>query len=126
MNAARNSTDQEFTNTVSVADALWLHRPEIVQEVHRLRQRFSIKQLCIADVLYHMNPSDAMSFLIVDNELNTQRLPLGQLADKSKRLASALDEQGIGLGDRVGVLMGKSVQLPIVLLALWRLGAVHV
>src|SRR5699024_11521369 len=77
-------------------------------------------------VLCDKHPSDAMAFLIVDNELNTQRLTFGQLADKSKRLASALAEQGIGLGDRVGVLMGKSVQLPIVLLALWRLGAVHV
>ena len=126
MNAAQNSTDQEFTNTVSVADALWLHRPDIVEEVQQLRQRFSIKNLCIADVLCDKHPSDAMAFLIVDNELNTQRLTFGQLADKSKRLASALAEQGIGLGDRVGVLMGKSVQLPIVLLALWRLGAVHV
>src|SRR5699024_12463615 len=85
MNAARNSTDQEFTNTVSVADALWLHRPEIVEEVQQLRQRFSIKNLCIADVLCDKHPSDAMAFLIVDNELNTQRLTFGQLRSEERR-----------------------------------------
>src|SRR5699024_6676377 len=126
MNAAKDSPDHKLTKTVSVADAPWLDRSDIVQEVEQLRQRYSANKLCIADVLCDKHPSDSTAFLIVDKKLHQQRLSFGQLADSSKRLAAALTEQGIGVGDRVGVLMTKSVQLPIVLLALWRLGAVHV
>ena len=126
MNAAKDSPDHKLTKTVSVADAPWLDRSDIVQEVEQLRQRYSANNLCIADVLCDKHPSDSTAFLIVDKKLDQQRLSFGQLADSSKRLAAALTEQGIGVGDRVGVLMTKSVQLPIVLLALWRLGAVHV
>jgi acetyl-CoA synthetase len=42
------------------------------------------------------------------------------------RLAAALAELGVGPGDAVGKLMGKSAELVVTLLAIWRRGAVHV
>ncbi|MBT2271631.1 AMP-binding protein, partial [Rhodococcus qingshengii] len=50
----------------------------------------------------------------------------GELREKSTRLATALAGRGVSHGDRVPVLMTKRVELVVVLLALWRLGAVHV
>ncbi|WP_369973658.1 AMP-binding protein [Prauserella sp. PE36] len=49
-----------------------------------------------------------------------------RLAARSRRVAAVLADKGIGRGDAVGVLMGKSADLPAVLLGIWRLGAVHV
>ncbi len=39
--------------------------------------------------------------------------------------ASALAARGVGRGDAVGVLMGKRSELVVTLLAILRLGAVH-
>ena len=52
-------------------------------------------------------------------------LAYGELADHSKRLATALAELGIERGDTVGVLMGKRSELVIALIAIARLGAVY-
>ena len=61
-----------------------------------------------------------------DGELLTEDLTYGQLADQSRRLATALAARGIGRGDTVGVLMGKRSELVVSLLAIARLGAVYI
>src|SRR5205823_317006 len=50
----------------------------------------------------------------------------GELRESSARLAQGLAGLGVGTGDRVATLMGKSADLVISVLAIWRLGAVHV
>ncbi|MEU5580043.1 AMP-binding protein [Streptomyces huasconensis] len=50
----------------------------------------------------------------------------GELSDRSRRLAASLAAQGIRPGDHVATLMGKSTELVVTLLAIWRLGAVNV
>lgn len=104
----------------------WLGDPEIVQEVEELRHRYSYPDLSIARVLCDAHPSEATAFTGIDLEHPPTALTYGELADRSRRLASVLRERGVARGDRVGVLMGKSLLLPVVLLAIWRLGAVHV
>ncbi|MDL9935421.1 AMP-binding protein [Gordonia sp. ABSL1-1] len=59
-------------------------------------------------------------------ELVVTEVTYGELADASKRFASALADLGVGRGDRVGVLMGKRTELVVSLLALARLGAVYI
>ncbi|MCP3426658.1 AMP-binding protein [Rothia sp. AR01] len=49
----------------------------------------------------------------------------GELAERSRRVASYLAELGVGEGDRVATLMRRSFDLPVVVLAAWRLGAVY-
>ncbi|MGP3533691.1 AMP-binding protein [Microbacterium sp. RD1] len=108
------------------APAPWLRIPEVVADVEALRTRFSDPQLSIAEILCDAHPADATAFVCVDEDFTVERLTFGELSEQSRRLASALRAQGVGEGDRVGVLMAKSRQLPVVLVALWRLGAVHV
>lgn len=68
----------------------------------------------------------ATAFVLVDDDLVATPLTYGELADESRRMAAVLREHGVARGDRVPVLLGKRRELPVTLLALWRLGAVHV
>ncbi|WP_422933277.1 AMP-binding protein [Sinomonas sp. P47F7] len=70
-------------------------------------------------------PADSAAFRIVDRSLEESVLTFGQLARRSRRIATVLHEAGVGPGDRVATLMGKSADLPAVILATWRLGAVY-
>lgn len=82
-----------------------------------------------AHLLVDRHDRNAVAFTTIDvedDELRTVDLTYGELADASKRFATALAEMGVGRGDTVGVLMGKRVELVISLLAIARLGAVYI
>jgi acetyl-CoA synthetase len=49
-----------------------------------------------------------------------------ELGERSMRLAGALQEAGVSPGSRVAVMLPKSPDLLVALVAVWRLGAVHV
>lgn len=53
-------------------------------------------------------------------------LSYGQLGEQSARLAALLCVQGVGLGDRVGVCLNRSLDLVVALLAVWQTGASYV
>ncbi|MDR7276981.1 non-ribosomal peptide synthetase [Catenuloplanes atrovinosus] len=53
-------------------------------------------------------------------------LTYAQADAASNRLASYLIERGVRRGDRVGVAMERSADLPIVFLAIWKAGAAYV
>ena len=53
-------------------------------------------------------------------------LTYGELGRESTRFAAALADLGIGPGDRVAVLMGRSIELVVTLMGIWRRGAVLV
>jgi acetyl-CoA synthetase len=55
-----------------------------------------------------------------------QILTYGDLRERSSKVAGALGELGVGPGDRVAVMLGKSPELLVAALAIWRLGAIHV
>ncbi len=54
------------------------------------------------------------------------QLSYAELRERSTRFAGGLRELGVGVGDRVAVLLPKSPELVVALLGIWRLGAVHV
>ncbi|MFD0440279.1 AMP-binding protein [Streptomyces chartreusis] len=118
--------DGGAASTPAAARAPWRALPDVVAEVEDLRGRFERPGLSVASVLCDEHPPEATAFVLVDEDLGIRQLTFGELSDRSRRLAAALGARGIGAGDRVGVLMGKRRELPVVLLALWRLGAVHV
>ncbi|MET9201169.1 AMP-binding protein [Gordonia sp. NPDC003585] len=83
-----------------------------------------------AHLLVDRHDPTAVAFTTIDvddagNPL-TSDITYGELADQSKRFASALAQMGVGRGDTVGVLMGKRTELVVALLAIARLGAVYI
>jgi acetyl-CoA synthetase len=86
---------------------------------------------CAADLLCDRHAPSAIAYRIVSQDLKTQdlkvqELTFGELRAASERLAAGLAGLGVSPGDRVATLMGKSAEYLVALIAIWRLGAVHV
>jgi acetyl-CoA synthetase len=97
-----------------------------LDRVHQLLDTYSDPHVSLVAVLCDNHPADALAYTIVEPDLSTERLTYGQLREQSERFATALSALGIGPGDRVATLMGKSADYLITLLGIWRVGAVHV
>lgn len=80
----------------------------------------------VARLLCDRHPPQSLALVVVDEDLTTTRYTYGDLAELSCRFAAVLRDRGIGPGDRVATLMGKSADLVTVLLGIWRVGAVYV
>jgi acetyl-CoA synthetase len=103
--------------------------PEVTGDLDGWLTAFGSPNASAADLLCdrHDPERNAFSFpRYVDGRLEVEQLTFGQLRDQSARFAAALRAKGVARGDRVAVLMGKSPQLVVALLGIWRLGAVHV
>ena len=94
--------------------------------VQELLARYSDPAACVADLLCDSHSADAVAFTVVESDGSATTLTYGQLGNLSRRFAAALTELGIGPGDRVATLMGKSTAYLVTLLGIWRVGAVHV
>lgn len=79
-----------------------------------------------ATLLCDRHAADAIAFTVIDETLNGRDVTYGELKLASERVAGALSSLGIGPGDRVATLMGKSEAMIVTLLAIWRVGAVHI
>ena len=71
-------------------------------------------------------PADALAYRVVAPDLTATDLTYGELRQQSEKLAAGFAGLGIRAGDRVATLMGKSAEFLVTLLAIWRIGAVHV
>ncbi len=101
----------------------------VARSVERWMEEYSGDDVDAAEMLVDRHDPEATAFTVVDvddDRLVAQRLTYGAIADRSRRLATALAARGVGRGDRVGVLMGKRAELVVSLVALARLGAVYV
>lgn len=72
------------------------------------------------------HPAEDVAFRFVDDDLHVGDMSYGELATRSRRAAHFLAERGVGPGDRVASLLGKGPDLPVLILGIWRLGAVYV
>ncbi|WP_426227200.1 AMP-binding protein [Pseudarthrobacter sp. DSP2-3-2b1] len=81
---------------------------------------------CAAELLCDGHNPDAVAFTLIEADLSSADITYGQLRECSERGAAALAGLGVGPGDAVATLMGKSADLVVMLLAIWRRGAVHV
>jgi acetyl-CoA synthetase len=96
------------------------------ERVDELAATFGAVDAQVAWLLCDRHPADDVAFTVVDAAGEASVLTFGQLAADSHRYARALQGLGVGPGDRVATLMGKSAELVTVILAIWRLGAVYV
>ena len=96
------------------------------RQVEDLLARFDRPRARAAELLCDRHPADAVAFTVVEPDLSWHDWTFGELGDRSARLATALAGLGAGPGDRIATLLGKSGDLVVTLLAIWRIGAVHV
>ncbi|MEU9020312.1 AMP-binding protein [Actinomadura sp. NPDC048394] len=95
-------------------------------QVVQLLDAFGSPHASAAESLCDRHPPEAVAFTVVEADLTARDVTFGELADASARVAAALADLGVGRGDRVATLMGKSAELVVAILAIWRLGAVQV
>jgi acetyl-CoA synthetase len=77
-------------------------------------------------LLCDRHPREDVALTFVADDLTVSPLTYAELRDRSARLAAVLRRRGVGRGDRVAVLIPKGPGLPVAVVALWRIGAVHV
>ncbi|MYM20920.1 AMP-binding protein [Brevibacterium sp. 5221] len=87
---------------------------------------YSGPDVSAAHLLCDRHDPDTTAFTFVDDELAVTAMSYGELAERSRRLATDLAARGVVAGQRVGVLMTKRPELVVSLVALARLGAVYV
>ncbi|MEH0468648.1 AMP-binding protein [Streptomyces sp. B21-097] len=94
--------------------------------VRELLGLFGAPDACAAELLCDRHPADSVAFTVVEKDLTATDLTYGALRRDSARFAAALADLGVERGDAVATLMGKSADLVVALLGIWRRGAVHV
>jgi acetyl-CoA synthetase len=99
---------------------------DIDNTVDRWLSQYAAPEADVANLLCDRHAPEAVAFRFADEDLSGSTMTYGELADRSRRLATALGDRGVARGNRVAVLMSRRPELVVTLLALWRLGAVHV
>ncbi len=99
---------------------------DTAERVRALLEECSGPEVGAAWLLCDRHPADAVAITLVEEDLSCVELTYGELRAASERTAAALAGLGVGPGDRVATLMGKSRQLLTTMLGTWRLGAVYV
>ncbi|UYM06302.1 AMP-binding protein [Solicola gregarius] len=94
--------------------------------VEEIRDSFWSTDRGAAWTLCDRHPAEATALRVMDESLVLTEVSYGELTETSQHVAGALSSMGVGEGDRVASLMGKSVELVTVLLGIWRTGAVYV
>jgi acetyl-CoA synthetase len=96
------------------------------EEISRLLSICSDPQASTAFLLCDRHDPAAIAFTLMSKDLSCADVSYGVLRAQSERLAAALVARGLRRGDRVATLMGKSLAYLVTVLAIWRVGAVHV
>lgn len=98
----------------------------LTARVQEINAEFADPTMTVSWQMCDRHDPRSVAFTFIDNDLAGSDLTYGALADRSRRIASVLADRGVEPGSRVASLMGKSADLPAVMLAIWRLGAVYV
>ncbi|MCK9869007.1 AMP-binding protein [Nocardiopsis dassonvillei] len=80
----------------------------------------------VAHLLCDRHDPHAIATTEIGPTLEATTLTFGELAQRSRDLATGLADLGVTRGDRVATLIPKGVDLTVTALAVWRLGAVLV
>ena len=99
---------------------------KITQRISELIDKYSNPSNSLQKILCDQYPSNKLAYRIINEKMEETDLSYGELKTQSTLLASGLRKRGIKKGDRIATLMGKSKEYVITLLAIWRIGAVHV
>ena len=101
-------------------------RKKINLRVNELIDKYSNPSNSVEQLLCDHYPSNKLAYKIINEDMEEYVLSYGELKTQSSLIANGLRKRGIKKGDRIATLMGKSKEYIITLLAIWRIGAVHV
>ena len=99
---------------------------EVERRVNRIWESYAQPGVSAAWLLCDQHPDDDPAVTFIADDLSAVALTYAELRALSERCAAGLAGLGVGPGDRVATLMGKSAELLGVMLGTWRLGAVYV
>ena len=99
---------------------------KITTRVRELLDKYSNPLNSVSHLLCDQYPSNKLAYKIINEKMNEYDLSYGELKTQSILMANGLRKRGVKKGDRIATLMGKSKEYIITLLAIWRVGAVHV
>lgn len=94
--------------------------------VQELVAEFSTDDACLAHLLCDRHDPASIAFKLVHRDFSTDVLSFGELRERSERVAVGLADAGVGVGDSVATLMGKSAEYLATVVGIWRVGATHV
>ena len=103
-----------------------MNRAAADRRVAALVAEYGSPDACPGALLCDRHRDEAVAFTVVEPDLSSRDLTFGELGELSTRFAAGLAGLGVGPGDAVATLMGKSAELVVALLGIWRRGAVHV
>lgn len=98
---------------------------DILTRVEGIASRFGQGEQCAAWHLCDRHDRGSLAYRIVGEDMDYVDLSYGELRSASQRLAAGFRAMGLGEGDRIATLMGKSRDYLVSLMAIWRIGAVH-
>ena len=98
----------------------------IAKRVNELIDKYSNSPNSVQYLLCDQYPPNKLAYKIINENMEEYNLSYGELKTQSTLIANGLKKRGIKRGDRIATLMGKSKEYIITLLAIWRIGAVHV
>lgn len=101
-------------------------RSESLARVDALLREYGEQTAGAAHFLCDRHPPENVAYKIVLPDLTSTSVTYGELRADAQRIAASLHAMGLGPGDRIATLMGKSRAFLATLQAIWRLGAVHV
>lgn len=97
-----------------------------MERVEELLAVYGAPDASAAGLLCDRHDPAKVAYHVVAADLSARALTYGALRHESERVAAGLAALGVKPGDRVATLMSKSRPYLVTLMALWRLGAVHV
>jgi acetyl-CoA synthetase len=103
-----------------------MNRAAVDRRVAELIAEYGSPDACPGALLCDRHRDEAVAFTVVEPDLSYRDLTFGELGELSAQFAAGLAGLGVGPGDAVATLMGKSAELVVALLGIWRRGAVHV
>ena len=98
----------------------------ITKRVNELIDKYSNSPNSVQYLLCDQYPPNKLAYKIINENMEEYNLSYGELKTQSTLIANGLKKRGIKKGDRIATLMGKSKEYIVTLLAIWRIGAVHV
>src|SRR5215813_9975165 len=90
-----------------------VNRAALDRRVAELVAEYGSPGACPGALLCDRHRGKAVAFTVVEPDLSYRDLTFGELGERSARFAAGLAGLGVGPGDAVATLMGKSVELVV-------------